>query len=211
MTILTSSYTLHHSRPSPYKLVNLPVRASLLGLILILHSKNLDCGTRQHCWNLWMVLFCQSMSHKLWLNPAVKHNSQIMTHKGDKTLLSTLNVHQYMPCFAFLLTIPWQMINHIRTIFADKFLQHFLKIIKLFRSTRMIPISARNSRIFGLKIDFWIFAWAKSWAGTYHHSEAFVIHLYLCLWLYMWNQEDYIHFQNWLWDIDDSWTVVCMF
>ena len=73
---LTSSYTLHHSKPSPYKLVNLPVRASLLGLILILHSKNLDCDTRQHCWNLSKVLFCQLMknsifpcimTHKLWL------------------------------------------------------------------------------------------------------------------------------------------------
>ena len=54
-----------------------------------------------------------------------------MTHKTDKTFLSTLSVHQYMPCFAFLLTIPWQMINHIRTIFADKFPRHFLKTIKL--------------------------------------------------------------------------------
>ena len=60
-----------------------------------------------------------------------------MTHKRYKTLLSTLSVHQYMPCFAFLLIIPWQMINHIRTIFADKFLQHFLKIIKLFFVDRL--------------------------------------------------------------------------
>ena len=66
----------------------------------------------------------------------MSHESKIMTHKRDKTLLSTLSAHQYMPCFAFLLTIPWQMINHIRTIFADMFLQHFLKIIKLFSVDR---------------------------------------------------------------------------
>ena len=64
-----------------------------------------------------------------------------MTHERDKTLLSTLSVHQYMPCFAFLLTIPWQMINHIRTIFADMFLQHFLKIIKLFLTSKTLEFS----------------------------------------------------------------------
>ena len=81
--ILTSSYTLHHSKPSPYKLVNLPVRASLLGLILILHSKNLDCDTRQHCWNLSRVLNYQFMKHpifpwiiihKVWLIRQIKRS-----------------------------------------------------------------------------------------------------------------------------------------
>ena len=180
--ILTSSYTLHHSKPSPYKLVNLPVRASLLGLILILHSKNLDCDTRQHCWNLSKVLFCQFMKNSIF--------ACIMTHKTDKTFLSTLSVHQYMPCSAFLLTIPWQMINHIRTIFADKFPRHFLKTIKLI--SVCLYLSKSSGRIQQLCPDL-VRQWQPNeFQGatvksncrikmTYHRSEVFLIHWYLFL------------------------------
>ena len=141
-----------------------------------------------------------------------------MTHKTDKTFLSTLSVHQYMPCFAFLLTVPWQMINHIRTIFADKFPQHFLKRIKLISAC--LYLSKSSGRIQQLCPDL-VRQWQPNeFQGatvksrnkmTYHRSEVFLIHWYLFLWLYMWNQEDCIHFQNWLLSIDDSWTVACMF
>ena len=56
---------------------------------------------------------------------------------------------------------------------------------QLRKSFRMVPISPMNSRIFQLKIDFLLFAWAKPWVGSPRKFREYSKHILWWIWKFL--------------------------